>query len=80
MIRSRPMSLADVPPGVTGYRGVHFQKDKQQYRAVIEVRGRRLHLGYFTIPRAAAQAYDAAAIEAWGAAAITNFGTGLSRE
>lgn len=69
----RPMSLVEVPVGATGFRGVHRGK-RGKVRAVIEVDGIRRHLGYFTDPMIAAQAYDAAAREAWGSAAVVNFG------
>ncbi len=70
---SRPMSLAKVPLGASGYRGVYFQRDKNKFRAAIEVEGHRHHLGYFTAGAEAARVYDAAARDAWGAAAVTNF-------
>lgn len=55
----------------SGYKGVlrhHFK-----WRAVINVNKKRLHLGLFATPEDAARAYDAAAIEAWGDFAHTNF-------
>lgn len=70
---SRPMSLAEVPVGASGYRGVYFQRDKNKFRAAIEVEGQRHHLGYFAVGADAARVYDQAAREAWGAAAVTNF-------
>lgn len=71
--RSRAMPFSSHPLGVTGFRGVHFQKDKNKYRAVIEVCGTRIHLGYFLFGTAAARAYDYAAIAAWGSSAVVNF-------
>lgn len=71
--RSRAVPISRVPPGVTGFRGVHFQRDKNKYRAVIEVDGARIHLGYYGFATQAARAYDAAAFKAWGSGAVLNF-------
>lgn len=69
--RTRPMTLQEVPVGRSGYRGVRIEKGR--YRAVIEVAGKRKHLGYFTDPVAAALAYDAEAWLAWDEEAALNF-------
>jgi N6-adenosine-specific RNA methylase IME4 len=73
---SKPMPLEAAPVGATGYRGVSFQKDKGKHRASIELDSRRRHLGYYDTALAAALAYDAAAREAWGEAAVLNFPDG----
>jgi hypothetical protein len=57
----------------TGYRGVSWQKDMGRYTAKISIGKRRLHLGSFEDPVAAAFAYDAAARKHFGEFALTNF-------
>ena len=66
------MSMHQVPPGVSGYRGVHAAGNKG-WRAVIEISGIRHHLGYFASTSEAAAAYDKAAVNAWGDFAVVNF-------
>ena len=58
-----------------GYRGVYFDRSKQKWRAEIgnRDRGTRRRLGNFTCPKDAAQAYDEAAKELYGDAAVLNF-------
>ncbi len=57
----------------SGYKGVDFQKARGCWRALIECRGRRLHLGVYATPEEAARAYDRAAVEFFGAFARPNF-------
>lgn len=57
----------------SGFKGVHWRKDRKRWTAAIRRDYRRIHLGYFDTPEAAASAYDAAAIAAWGEFARTNF-------
>jgi hypothetical protein len=45
----------------SGFRGVHFSKNNQKWRATISLDGKKLHLGYFERVDAAAAAYDRAA-------------------
>lgn len=47
----------------TGYKGVHFRKDMNKFRAVIWYDDKRIHLGYFDDPKLAAEAYNEAAIK-----------------
>lgn len=54
------------------YKGV--TRDKKRWRAMITVDGKRKHIGSFKTPREAAAAYDAKALEHFGAFACTNFG------
>jgi hypothetical protein len=56
----------------SGFRGVSRERSGR-WRADINRDGRRTHLGTFDTPEAAARAYDAAAIEAWGEYARPNF-------
>lgn len=57
----------------TGFKGVTWHKAAGKFAAQIEVLGRRQHLGLFVTAEEAAQAYDQAALEAWGAYAWLNF-------
>jgi AP2 domain len=56
----------------TGYRGVGWHKQAGKWRAYIEVDKKLRHLGLFDDPWEAAQAYNAAAREAWGEFAYQN--------
>jgi hypothetical protein len=55
------------------YRGVHWDRGKQKYRAEIEVRTRRYKLGWWHNDRDAAHAYDLAC-ECLGVPERRNFG------
>lgn len=59
-------------PNATGYRGVYLRRSDGRYVAEIKVDGRKKHLGSWANPWAAAQAYNAAATEAWGEYAVLN--------
>lgn len=66
----RSLSLAKSPPpssNSSGYKGVSFMKTKGVWRASINNRGQAKHLGVFPTKEQAARAYDAAALEKWGA-------------
>jgi hypothetical protein len=56
----------------SGYRGVSWRKKSNKWTAQIQTDGRLRHLGYFTDPWEAAQAYNAEALEAWGEFALLN--------
>jgi len=45
----------------SGYRGVGWYKQKQRWRAYIQIRGKQRHLGLFTDKKDAAKAYNAVA-------------------
>lgn len=60
-------------PGPSSYRGVTLRCDKKKWVAKVHVDGKAVHLGSFPTPEAAAQAYDAAAIEHFGEYARVNF-------
>lgn len=49
--------------GKSGYRGVHWKKNKQKWQAIIKIDGKNLYLGYFNRPEEAARAYDKACVE-----------------
>jgi hypothetical protein len=58
--------------GVSRYRGVSWNKAARKWHAQIKAEGRRLHLGLFDEERAAAVAYDQAAIRHFGEFATLN--------
>lgn len=59
----------------TGYKGVFL--DRGKFRAAIRVTGIRRYLGTFSSARAAAAAYDGAALTVFGEYAMTNHRLGL---
>ena len=56
----------------SGFKGICWHKREGKWQANIRLQGRLQHLGYFTTPEAAAEAYDAAAIRHFGEFALTN--------
>jgi hypothetical protein len=56
----------------SGYKGVHWNKDRSKWRASIRFNRHLYHLGYFTDPIEAAKAYNDAAIEYHGEFAKLN--------
>lgn len=57
----------------SGYKGVHWFRERGRWIAGIRCQGKSQHLGYFDTPEEAARAYDAAARELHGAFAWLNF-------
>ena len=55
------------------YKGVHFRRDRNTWRAEIAINGRKRNLGTFKDEADAARAYDAAAYATWGEFAYLNF-------
>jgi hypothetical protein len=55
------------------YKGVHFRRDRNTWRAEITINGRKRNLGTFKEEADAARAYDAAAYATWGEFAYLNF-------
>ncbi len=49
----------------SGFRGVSWRKDRQKWHAQIWIDRKRIHLGYWKTKKAAARAYNRAAIKAW---------------
>lgn len=63
---------------ISGYKGVSWQKRDRIWYARIQLHGQKRYLGGFKTAEDAARAYDAAALEVFGAFARTNFP--ISRE
>jgi hypothetical protein len=62
------------------YKGVCWSEEKGKWVAQIKMEGRHRCLGYFDDEIAAAEAYDEAAIRAWGEHARLNFPNGIDAE
>jgi len=61
-------------PGVTSqFKGVSWRSRPSPWRATITINGKQVALGSFTEEEAAARAYDAAALAAYGDYARLNF-------
>lgn len=61
---------------VTGFKGVSYlpnSSKKKPWRAGIKYHGHGVHLGLYATPEEAARAYDAKALELFGAFAHLNF-------
>lgn len=56
----------------SGYKGVHFVRDKGKWGARIRFNGRQRHIGNYATPEEAARAYDEAAVELFGEFAWLN--------
>jgi hypothetical protein len=56
----------------SGFKGVTFKKHCGRWAARIKSNGREIHLGYFSDPKAAALAYNAAAVDLQGEFARLN--------
>ena len=56
----------------TGYKGVSLYRPNGKYKAFIKVNYKQIHLGYFTTPEDAADAYNEAALEYFGECAQLN--------
>ena len=50
----------------SGYKGVFYRKDSKKFRVRIQVKGKRIALGYFENPRTAHAAYVKAAVKYFG--------------
>lgn len=59
--QSQNSANATARPSSSGYRGVSWYKTKNCWRAHIKAQGKGIHLGYFSDPKKAAEAYREAA-------------------
>ena len=56
----------------SGFKGVSFHTRVGSWRAVITVKQKHIHLGYFSTPKRAGSAYDSAARKYFGSFSLTN--------
>jgi hypothetical protein len=56
----------------SGYKGVSYKTAEKKWRAVIQIDGRRHHIGYFKAAEEAAEAYNREAMRRWGEYAVLN--------
>ena len=61
----------------SGFKGVIWRKDRKRWKAVINVNGKRHHLGTFRNIEDAAKCYDTAALKYFGEFARLNFPSAL---
>lgn len=61
----------------SGYKGVHWSRQKAAWHAELRVDGRKIHLGFFDTLDQAARTYDEAAVTHFGEFARTNASMGL---
>lgn len=61
----------------SGFKGVHWVKERRKFKSVIKYNYKATHLGYFDDPRMAAAVYDLAAVEIFKEFALTNAKLGL---
>jgi len=74
-LATQPQNNANTGPRSTnrsGYKGVFWDKQAKRWRAQIRVNGKRTHLGRFSDPWEAAEAYNRAALGQWGEFAWLN--------
>lgn len=57
----------------SGFKGVHWNREKRRWMAFIHLNRKFRHLGYYDTPEEAARAYDDAARELHGHFAYLNF-------
>ena len=57
----------------SGFKGVHFPKDKKRWMAYITYEWKRRHIGYYDTAEEAARAYDVQATKLFGDFARLNF-------
>lgn len=61
----------------SGFKGVHWATAQKQWKTQINIDKKRITIGYFKQAADAARAYDAAALQHYGAFALTNKMMGL---
>lgn len=62
------------------FKCVYWRRDKSKYQTVIQINGRRIHLGYFNDEVEAAKVYDEAAKKHFGEFARLNFHSASIRD
>ncbi len=67
------MNMRRRSDSTSGFKGVSRRRDTGRFTAYINKEGRRIHLGCFDDPQAAARAYDKVAAEIFGDFARLNF-------
>jgi hypothetical protein len=75
-LATRSQNLANMRPragGSSRFKGVHWDRVNGRWRAMIQVNGHMRAIGRYSTEEAAARAYDAAALAAWGEFACPNF-------
>jgi len=65
-------NLTKFPSNKSGYKGVHFSKQNQNWVAQISCEGKVKHLGSFQTAEEASRAYNTAALQLHGEFANTN--------
>lgn len=65
------------PIGISGYKGVGWDKNSNKYYVVVYYKGKQITGGYYDNPTEAAYAYDDMAISIKGELAQTNYKLGL---
>jgi hypothetical protein len=70
---TQSQNMANIGPRRSGFKGVHFEKDSQCWRAEISSQHKRTRLGRFATAIEAARAYDLAAQVIHGEFAWLNF-------
>lgn len=61
------------PSVYTPYKGAHYSRRDRSWATVVQIGGKRIHGGTFKTDEAAARAYDALSVAAFGQFALTNF-------
>ena len=60
-------------PTTSKYKGVSWDRKREMWNSYIRCNDKKKHLGYFTVEKDAARAYDAMAYELYGDYAYLNF-------
>lgn len=72
-VATRAQNLANSGPrGVSGIKGVTWDKQTNRWKAQITIGGKPMNLGRYAEQIDAARAYNTAAVEAWGEFAYLN--------
>jgi len=71
--RTENLQHQQIPRGQSKYKGVHYNKEMDKWRAIISHNGKTIHLGYFNSEIEAARAYDRKAKKLFSEFAYLNF-------